>query len=325
MQRRELLAAATTVLAPLRAPAQVQGEAGWPAALLMSTAGPGGTYAVYGPVWGGLVARATGLPVSYRATQGPRENILLLDRGSVDLGMTTMGVARQAWEGVGEWTGGVRLRGFRALFPMYETPFHGMARRGAGIVSLASLSGKRAGVGPRGGTAGLYVPAMLRLLGVGGVRVAFGTIADQVRMVAAGTLDACVIAAGAPIPAYAEAAARTPMMFFGPAPAEIAKLTASLPELSPDLVARGTYRGLEGDLPSVGMFNFAIGRAGLPDDLVYRAVAAVLGAPAAMRAAGPEAAQTIAANARRDGFLPFHPGAARYYRAYGVALPPGLG
>ncbi len=321
------------LLAPVRAPAQdpapaaalARGEAGWPAALLMSTASPGGTYAVYGPVWGGLVARATGLAVSYRATGGPRENILLLDRGAADLGMTTMGVARQAWEGVGEWTSGVKLRGFRALFPMYDTPFQGMARRGAGIVSLASLAGRRVGVGPRGGTAGLYVPAMLELLGVGGVLVAFGTIADQAPMVAAGTLDACLMAAGAPIPAYTQAAARAPMMFFGPAPAEAAKLTAALPELSPDAVARGTYRGLDADLPSVGMFNFAIGRSGLPDDLVYRAVAAVLGAPAAMRAAGPEAAQTIAANARRDGFLPFHPGAARYYRTHGVAVPPQLG
>lgn len=324
MQRRDVLAAAATLLAPLPAPAQVHGEAGWPAALLMSTAGPGGAYAIYGPVWGRLVARATGLAVSYRATQGPQENILLLDHGSVDLGMTTMGVARQAWEGVGAWTGGVKLHGFRALFPMYETPFQGMARRGAGIVSLGSLSGARVGVGPRGGTAGLYVPAMLRLLGVGGVRVEFGTIADQARMVAAGTLNASMIAAGVPTPAYAEAAARTPMMFFGPAPAEIARLVASLPELSPDLVGRGTYRGLDVDVPSVGMFNFAIGRPGLPDDLVYRSVAAVLGSPAAMREAGPHAAQTVAANARLDGFLPFHPGAARYYRAHRVALPPGL-
>jgi len=34
--------------------------------------------------------------------------------------------------------------------------------------------------------------------------------------------------------------------------------------------------------------------------------------------------ETLPANVTRDTFLPLHPGAARYYREIGVALPAGL-
>jgi TRAP-type uncharacterized transport system substrate-binding protein len=34
------------------------------------------------------------------------------------------------------------------------------------------------------------------------------------------------------------------------------------------------------------------------------------------------ASETIAANANRNAFLPFHPGAVRYYKEKGIALNP---
>jgi TRAP transporter TAXI family solute receptor len=279
---------------------------------------------VYGPAWGSLVAQATALPVAYRATQGANENILLIDRGRIDLGMTTLGVARQAWEGTGYWTKGVQIRSFRALFPMYDTPFHGMAPAGSGIGAIADLAGRRVGVGPEGGTSGLYIPVILKLLRVPDVSLVFGAMADQAAMVLDGRLDACMLAAGAPVPAYTAASARADVAFFGFAPAEITGLTGLLPELSPATVARGTYRGQTQDVRTIGMFNFAIGARRLPDDLAHAIVKAVLGVPGRMRPAGPEAAETVAANASRDTFLPFHVGAARFFRECGIQLPPRL-
>jgi TRAP-type uncharacterized transport system substrate-binding protein len=41
-------------------------------------------------------------------------------------------------------------------------------------------------------------------------------------------------------------------------------------------------------------------------------------------AAYPAASATLARNAVANSFLPFHPGAARYYRERGVALPKQL-
>ena len=38
----------------------------------------------------------------------------------------------------------------------------------------------------------------------------------------------------------------------------------------------------------------------------------------------PAAKETLAANLDRDTFLPLHPGAARYYREVGIAIPPAI-
>ena len=40
--------------------------------------------------------------------------------------------------------------------------------------------------------------------------------------------------------------------------------------------------------------------------------------------AHPAAKETLAANLDRDTFLPLHPGAARYYREIGIAIPPAI-
>jgi TRAP-type uncharacterized transport system substrate-binding protein len=69
------------------------------------------------------------------------------------------------------------------------------------------------------------------------------------------------------------------------------------------------------------MFNFAICREGLPESLVYAVTASALaGAPGMVRRI-PLAAETVARNIGQDRFLPFHPGAARYYRRHGFPVP----
>src|SRR3712207_9530429 len=75
-----------------------------------------------------------------------------------------MGVALQAWEGRGDWTQGRPYRAMRAMFPMYDTPFHFVVPPDSPVRSLADLAGKRVGVGPQGGTAGTYVPNFLKVL-----------------------------------------------------------------------------------------------------------------------------------------------------------------
>ena len=62
--------------------------------------------------------------IGTQQTQGPNQNIILTESKQVDFGMTTMGIALQAWEGKEAWTQGKQYRNIRAMFPMYDTPFH---------------------------------------------------------------------------------------------------------------------------------------------------------------------------------------------------------
>ena len=127
-------------------------EPHWPPSLTIGTASPGGTYHAYGEGLARILTHALNLPVTARATEGPGQNILLLETGEIQMGFVTLGVALQGCNGLAPWTGGKQLRAIRALFPMYDTPFQFMVREESGIRSVVDLNGKRVGIGPQGGT-----------------------------------------------------------------------------------------------------------------------------------------------------------------------------
>jgi TRAP-type uncharacterized transport system substrate-binding protein len=68
-------------------------ETYWPDHLTIGTASPGGTYFVYGAGLAQILTRALDLPVVARPTEGPAENIALLEAGEAKLGFVTVGVA----------------------------------------------------------------------------------------------------------------------------------------------------------------------------------------------------------------------------------------
>jgi uncharacterized protein len=95
----------------------------WPKSLTLGTASPGGVYYVYGEELAKILTEKLGIPVNPLPSQGPVHNVKLVDSGVAQLGMITMGVGLQGWNGTGDWTGGKTFRNMRALFPMYDTPF----------------------------------------------------------------------------------------------------------------------------------------------------------------------------------------------------------
>jgi TRAP transporter TAXI family solute receptor len=327
MNRRTIIAGAAIGLAAAglgrRAFAQPRNPS-WPRALTMGTAAPGGTYALYGPAWGQLAQEATGVNISYRTTQGPNQNIILVQRREVELGMVTMGVALQAWNGTGAWTQGNKFQDIRALFPMYDTPFHGIALKRSGITRMAQLAGRNVGVGPRGGTPGTYFPQMLEVLGYRPAAVRFGSGSDMAGQLQDGLLDAFLFASGVPVPAFSEAETQSEVNFLDFTAEEVAKLTQAFPELTPGTLPASTYRTAGRPLNVVGMFNFAIGHRSLPEDLVYEIVKAVLGQNERLKQAIAAGAETLAENASKNTFLPYHPGAARYLREVGQRIPDNL-
>src|SRR5262245_40028477 len=147
--RTHVLAVAATLalLSPTRA-----GEPHWPDDLTIGAASPGGTYYVYGAGLARILTRELDLPVVMRPTEGPAENIALLEAGEAKLGFVTVGVALQAWNATGVWAGKPPARSLRAIFPMYDTPFQLLALQDTNIRSIADMAGKRIGVGPHGGT-----------------------------------------------------------------------------------------------------------------------------------------------------------------------------
>jgi TRAP transporter TAXI family solute receptor len=280
-------------------------------------------YYVYGEALARILTEKLGITVNPLPSQGTVHNVKLVEMGGAQIGLITMGIGLEGWTGNGDWTKGQKFRQMRALFPMYDTPFQPVVLRRSGITTIAQLDHKRLGIGPRGGTSGTYVPAIVKALGISG-EISNGPQDLIAADLLAGRLDAYLGMLGAPTPAIQKVEANEPVTFVRLSAEQIDAVRKAMPELSTSKIVGGTYRSLENDYVTIGVYNFGIGRADLPDDLVYQLVKAVFENQPRLVKAHPAASQTLPQNADNNTFMPFHPGAVRYYREIGIKIPDSL-
>jgi uncharacterized protein len=290
----------------------------WPDHLTIGTASPGGTYFIYGAGLAQILTRELGLPVVMRQTEGPAENIALMEAGEAKLAFVTVGVALQGWNATGVWAGKPPARSLRAIFPMYDTPFQFLALQDTNIRSVADMAGKRIGVGPRGGTSATYFPNIFNVLKIPADFV-YGDWADLASKVHARSIDVLAVAAGVPFPSFIELEFKDKVRYIALSQEQLAALRLAMPELTPSHVPAGTYPSLLRHYQTVGLYNFAVAHADLPNDLVYNIVRVVFEKHEEMMEVHAAAAATVPANLERNTFLPLHPGAIRYYRQIGRA------
>ncbi|MEO1092776.1 MAG: TAXI family TRAP transporter solute-binding subunit [Pseudomonadota bacterium] len=295
-------------------------RADWPTSFSVGTASQGGTYFIYGAGWANLVSEMTGVPSSTEATGGPVQNLALVQTDDLQFGMTTMGPAREAWDGLSPLAEGVEMRDVRALFPMYQTPFQVIALESSGITSVADLDGKRVGVGPRGGTCGTYWPRYLEALGVD-ANVQYGGASDLAGQVQDGLIDAFAFCAGLPIAAFSELEAQRPVTIFAFTEEEQSALVEQFP-VSPYEIPAGLYESTPDAQRSVAMWNFAIAHKDVPASFAKEVMKVVLDNHDRMLQVHGAAKETLPENYVHNTFLWFHPGALEYFEDKGFEIDP---
>ena len=311
------------VLAAVVAGATVAGARAQGTGLTLGTASLGGTYFVYGGVVASLLTEKLGVNVSTQQTQGPNQNIILVSRREIDLGMATMGIALEAWEGKKEGWGGKQYRDVRALFPMYDTPFHVVALAKSGIKTVADLRDKKVGMGPRAGTCGTYYPRIFKELGVN-VTPRFGQAGDIAGQLGDSLIHAFAFCAGVPIAAFVELDGTKDVRFFAFTADEIKVIRSAMPELSESTIPKGTYKSQKDDIKTVGIYNFFVTHKDLDTDLAYRIVKVVMENNRELMNGHAAAKETLIENWTKNTFLPFHPGAIKYFAEKGIDIPDNL-
>ena len=300
-----------------------QDRADWPNSMTIGTASQGGTYFVYGNGFASYAAEALGIAASGEVTGGPVQNVTLVETGDHLMGLVTMGPAYDAWNGQSELAPGLEHRSIRAMFPMYQTPFQVVALKSSGITSVSDLAGKRVSVGPAGGTPGTYWPKFMEALGVSAT-ISNAGASDAGGQLQDGLIDAFAFAAGVPISAFAELAASQDVVMFGFSDEERAKVLEAYPAMAPLTIGAGTYAGHDYDQPTVALWNFAIAHKDMPESLAYELTKLAMSNPDRMKQIHAAASETLLENWDKNTFMPFHPGAVRYFEEQGITIPDNL-
>ncbi len=154
--------------------------------------------------------------------------------------------------------------------------------------------------------------------------MSYGSYNDMGTDLFAGRIDALLTLLGAPVPAIQGVDAKEPVTFLSLSPEQMEAIRKAIPDFGPAKIVAGTYRLMDKDYVTIGVPNFVIGRADLPDDLVYQLVKATFENQPRLVKATSAASDTLAQNVVKNTFMPFHPGALRYYREIGLTIPETL-
>ncbi|AOB29019.1 MULTISPECIES: TAXI family TRAP transporter solute-binding subunit [Bordetella] len=287
--------------------------------------GTGGTAGTYYPV-GGMIANSISQPGKLIATavasNGSVANINGILGGSLEAGFTQSDVAYWAYSGTGTFEGKPKAQDLRLIATLYPESIHLVARKGAGIKTVADLRGKRVSMDEPG--SGTLVDVRL-ILG------AFGMTDKDIKAeylkpnqagdkLKDGGLDAFFFVGGAPAGAISELASSGAgielVPIVGP---EIDKLRSQQEFFTPDTIAANTYQNV-GEVKTISVNAQLVTSAKLPEQTVYDIVKALYSDATRKTLDNGHAKGKLITkeNAVKGAGIPFHAGAEKYYKEVGL-------
>jgi TRAP transporter TAXI family solute receptor len=302
------------------AAAQEGGKAIQKTTLTLGTATPGGGFPLYGNSFAEIINAADPtLVIEPRNTKGSNENIPLLEKGELDIGLVAGEPAYEAFVGIGRPRTNIKI-----LTAIYSNPGMFVVRADSPYKTIRDLVGQPIAFGAKGSGLPILSRYMLDGLGLKQDEDFKAIYLDHAGDGPAMVLDGRVAAlwgAGIGWPGFtALAASPGGARFIAPDADEIARIRAKHTFLKPLTVPAGSYPGQNDPIQSVGSWSFVLARENLPDDVAYHLARSLHGAETALCAKLAQACETTAANtvAAAPDIDLIHPGVLRYLREIGA-------
>lgn len=300
--------------------------------------GTGGTAGTYYPI-GGLIANAISNPPGSRAcddggscgvpgliatavaSNGSVGNVNSINGGTLEAGFSQSDVAYWAQTGTGLWEGQPAVEKLRLIANLYPESIHLVARKDAGIASVADLKGKKVSLDEPG--SGTLVDAKIILEAFGLTENDISPeylkpdqAADRMRD---GAMDAFFFVGGYPAGAIAELSSQFDVVLVPITGPEVDKLRETYTFFATDNFPAGTYRGQDADVPTISVGAQLVTSADLSDELIYGITQALFNdTTQKLLGAGHAKGKFITLdNAVLGAGIPFHPGAEKFYKEAG--------
>lgn len=207
---------------------------------------------------------------------------------------------------------------------MYTTYFQMYSLAKTGIKGIADLNGKSVGVGPVGGTSAVYLPKIFEAAGIKPSRVVNASSTDLNSQAKDGLIDANGQALGLPWGTITELESTNDVNAYGVPKDVAAKFIEKFPYFSTGIIPKGTYKSNpNSDIPTLTMWNFMTVHKDAPEDFVYEVVKKTFENVDILMAAHKSAEEVKIGNIQHSP-IPLHPGAVRYYKEKGIAIPDKL-
>ena len=323
MKRRliALLLALVTVFALTACGGGEEGGKAKPTRMTMGTGGTAGTYYSYGGVLGQYIKNKAGINVTVVSTDGSKANIQGIQAGNYQLGTVQSDVMAYAWEGTRAFKEDGKVDSFRVVAGLYAEAVQ-LITMDKNIKTVADLKGKSVSIGAPG--SGVYFNAIDVLEAAGlsekDIKPQYQSFADSADALKDGKIDAAFIVAGAPTPAITELCT-TNDAYLVPIDGEVAeKLMQDCPFYTEYVVPANTYKGQEKEVKTITVKATLIVKASASEEDVYNLTAAIFDNIEAITKENAKGAELSLENATSGMTVPFHAGAAKYFKEKGIEV-----
>jgi hypothetical protein len=286
--------------------------------IILGTATPGGGFELYGGILAEVVnSTDASLNVLARNTRGSRQNIPLLEQGTLDVALVASLPAREAFEGI-ERDAPTSLKIITAIYPT----FGAFAVKGdSPAKTFSDLVGQRVVWGTKSSGLTLLGQYVTDALGLDRDKdfdaVYLKRAGDGAPMVLNGEVTA-QWGGGVGWPNFTKIM-QADGRLVGLSDDEIKMINAKYPFLQPLTIPAGSYPGQAKPLQTVGSFSFLLARAGLSEALAYRLTKAIHQGQPKLAARLTQGRDTLPGNTWKAAVNPdrIHPGARRYLAELG--------
>ncbi|MBR4949197.1 MAG: TAXI family TRAP transporter solute-binding subunit [Clostridia bacterium] len=289
--------------------------------LSMGTGSSTGTYYSYGGVLSQYMTNNAGIEVVPVSTGGSKSNIQGIDGGDYQLGTVQSDVMHYAWNGTRSFEG-ASIKTFRTIAGLYAEAVQ-LVTVNPDIKSVEDLKGKKVSIGDPG--SGVYFNAMDVLAAAGltdkDIIPQLQNFDDSADALKDGLIDAAFIVAGAPTNAISQLSMTNSNVRIIPIDGAIAeKLMQDNNFYSVYKIPANTYDKQTEEVTTVTVKATLIVDAEASEDDVYKLTASIFDNIEAITKENKKGAELTLENATQGLTVPFHAGAAKYFKEKGIEV-----
>ena len=289
--------------------------------LRLGVAGEGGVYHAFGELYAALENESGSGTVELKTTAGSAANLRLLMGEYLQLAIAQADLVQDAYSQTGIFKEEEMDRSYSAVAALYTEACQVIVRADADIQTVEDLQGKTVSIGAEESGSEQNALQILAAYGlndklVNTVNLNYEDAAAQLK---AGRLDAMLITSGAPSAVVTELAGDCGIRLLNVDGAAAQRLQDAYSAYQVYTIPAGTYPGQEADVQTVGVKAVLLASDALPEKQVQALTQLLF-----TSREGLEEQLGIALDTEADAVegvgIPFHKGAAAYYKTAGITV-----
>lgn len=282
----------------------------------------GGMYYPFASAFTGLVTKDNAdYQFEVKTTAGSAANLRLLSGGYIELGIAQNDFINDAYNGIGIFNG-KQYQGYKAVAALYPEACQIIVRADSDIETLNDLQGKTVSIGAEESGTENNAKQILKMSGLTSelittVQLDYTEAADKL---ASGEINAFFCTAGVTTSVIEELSRSCGIRFLDIDQNCAEKLLKAYPFYSKYTIPAGTYTGQETDVQTLAVQSVLLASDKLSSGTVRDLTAALYDHINDLQYATSLNLQLDVSSATQGITIPFHPGAASYYKEKGITV-----